>query len=49
VHQRGKNNIAHRALIHAAAFNLSLILWQMLGVGTARQPTEPLAALCLAF
>jgi len=36
VHLRGKNNIAKRLLIHAAAFNLSLILRQMLRAGTAR-------------
>lgn len=49
VHLRGKDNIAKRALIHAAAFNLSLILRQMLSVGTARQAADLLAALCLAF
>jgi len=49
VHLRGKNNIAKRALIHAAAFNLSLILRQMLGVGTARQAADLFAALCFAF
>jgi transposase len=49
VHLRGKNNIAKRALIHAAAFNLSLILRQMLGVGTARQAADLIAALCFAF
>ena len=49
VHLRGKSNIAKRALIHAAAFNLSLILRQMLSVGTARQAADRLAALCLAF
>ena len=49
VHVRGKNNIAKRALIHAAAFNLSLILRHMLGVGTARQAADLVAALCLAF
>ena len=49
VHLRGKNNIAKRALIHAAAFNLSLILRQMLGVGTARQAADLFAALFLAF
>jgi hypothetical protein len=46
---RGKNNIAKRALIHAAAFHLSLILRQMLGVGTARQAADLVAALCFAF
>jgi len=49
VHLRGKNNIAKRALIHAAAFNLSLILRQMLGVGTARQAADLVAALCFVF
>jgi len=49
VHLRGKKNIAKRALLHAAAFNLSLILRRMLGVGTARQAADLAAALCLAF
>jgi hypothetical protein len=49
VHLRGKNNIAKRALIHAAAFNLSLILRQMLRVGTARQAADLFAALLFAF
>lgn len=49
VHLRGKNNIAKRALIHAAAFNLSLILRQVLRVGTARQAAELFAALYFAF
>jgi transposase len=49
VHLRGKDNIAKRVLIHAAAFNLSLILRQMLRVGTARQAADLLAALWLAF
>src|SRR5229473_4831966 len=49
VHLRGKNNIAKRALIHAAAFNLSLILRQILRVGTARQAADLFAALCFAF
>ena len=49
VHLRGKNNIAKRALIHAAAFNLSLILRQILRVGTARQAADLLAAFWLAF
>src|SRR6266849_2191139 len=49
VHLRGKNNIAKRALIHAAAFNLSLILRRMIGVGTARQAADLIAALCFAF
>lgn len=49
VHLRGKNNIAKRALLHVAAFNLSLILRRMLGVGTARQAVDLIAALCFAF
>ena len=49
VHLRGKDNIAKRALIHAAAFNLSLILRQMLRVGTARQAADMLAALGFVF
>jgi transposase len=49
VHLRGKNNIAKRALIHAAAFNLSLILRQILRVGTARQAADVLAALSFAL
>jgi transposase len=49
VHLRGKDNIAKRALIHAAAFNLSLVLRQMLGVGTARQAADLLTALCFAI
>ena len=49
VHLRGKNNIAKRVLIHAAAFNLSLILRRMIGVGTAQQAADLIAALCFAF
>jgi transposase len=49
VHLRGKNNIAKRALIHAAAFNLSLILRQILQVGTARQAADLFATFCFAF
>src|SRR6266446_3289541 len=49
VHLRGKNNIAKRALIHAAAFNLSLILRQILRVGTARQAADLFAGLCFSF
>jgi transposase len=41
VHLRGKDNISKRALIHAAAFNLSLILRQIFGFGTARQGCQP--------
>jgi hypothetical protein len=49
LHLRGKDNIAKRLLIHAAAFHLSLILRQVLGVGTARQATDLLAALCFCI
>jgi len=49
VHLRRKDNIAKRALLHAAAFNLSLILRQMLGVGTARQAEDRIATLCFAM
>jgi transposase len=45
VHLRGKDNIAKRVLIHAAAFNLSLILRQIFGVGTARQAADLAAQL----
>ncbi len=46
VHLRKKSNIAKRALIHAAAFNLSLILRQLIGAGTARQAADLRATLC---
>jgi transposase len=49
VHLRGKNNLAKRLLIHGAAFNLSLILRQMLRVGTARQAADLSPALYAAF
>ncbi len=49
VHLRGKDNIAKRAVIHAAAFNLSLILRQILRVGTARQAADHFAALCFVL
>jgi len=46
-----ERSLAHpkRALIHAAAFNLSLILRQMSPLGTARQPADLFAALYFAF
>ena len=49
MHLRGKKNIAKRALIHAAAFNLSLLLRIVLGVGTARQAADRLASVCFWF
>jgi len=46
VHLRKKSNIAKRAFIHATAFNLSVILRHLLGVGTARQAADLRTALC---
>ena len=46
-HLKGKTNIAKRVLIHAAAFNLSLILRQVLGSGTARGAADRMAVLCV--
>jgi len=43
VHLRGRNNILKRLLVHGAAFNLSLILRNILGVGKPRR----LQGLCL--
>jgi len=37
VHLRGRDNILKRLLVHAAAFNISLILRQQLGAGKPRQ------------
>jgi len=36
-HLRGQENILKRQLIHVGAFNLSLILRQLLGAGTPRE------------
>lgn len=36
VHLRGRENILKRVLIHIGAFNLSLLMRQMLGKGTPR-------------
>ena len=49
VHLKGKTNIAKRVLIHAAAFNLSLILRRILGSGTARGVADLAAASYLVF
>jgi len=46
LHLRGKDNIAKRLLLHAAAFNLSLILRKLRGAGTARQTRDLREALC---
>ena len=43
LHLRGRNNILKRLLVHGAAFNLSLILRKVLGVGKPRR----LQGLCL--
>src|SRR6266446_7133414 len=48
-HLRGKDNIAKRVLIHAAAFTLSLILRQIFGVGTARQAASLATGACFLF
>jgi transposase len=37
VHLRGRNNILKRLLVHGAAFNLSLVLRKILGVGKPRR------------
>ena len=49
VHLRKRDNLAKRVLIHAAAFNLSLILRQVLRVGTARQAANLFAVLYFAL
>ena len=36
LHLRGRSNIQKRLLIHAAGFNLGLVLRQLLGAGTSR-------------
>jgi transposase len=35
-HLRGHSNILKRILIHVSGFNLGLIMWQLIGVGTPR-------------
>lgn len=44
-HLRGRENILKRYLVHVAAFNLSLVMRQMLGAGTPRGLAGRLAAL----
>jgi transposase len=46
LHLRGKDNIEKRLLVHAAAFNLSLLLRKLRGAGTARQARDLREALC---
>ena len=36
LHLRGRDNILKRLLVHAAAFNISLLLRKQLGMGTPR-------------
>lgn len=45
VHLRGHENIRKRYLLHVAAFNLSLVMRKLLGVGTPRGLQGRLAAL----
>ncbi len=45
VHLRGRANILKRYLVHVAAFNLSLVMRQIFGVGTPRGLQGRLAAL----
>jgi len=45
VHLQGRQNILKRLLVHGAAFNLSLILRKIMGVGKPRR----LQGLCLQF
>jgi len=49
VHLRGRDNILKRLLVHAAAFNISLILRQQLGVGKPRQLQGALFALFATY
>jgi transposase len=39
-HLRGRDNILKRQLVHVGAFNLSLILRQLLGAGTLRELSQ---------
>jgi hypothetical protein len=46
---RGRENILKRLLIHVGAFNLSLVLRNMLGAGTPRELKNRAASLVLRF
>jgi len=46
-HLRGHENILKRQLVHVGAFNLSLILRQLLGAGTPREWRNRFAKLVL--
>ena len=48
-HLRGHDNIAKRVLVHIAAFNLSLLMRKLVGVGTPRGLQGRLAALWAAL
>ena len=47
-HLRGHDNIRKRLLVHAAAFNLGLVMRQLIGVGTPRGLQGRVAALIAA-
>jgi transposase len=50
LHSRGRENNLKRLLIHAAAFDLSLVMRALMGGGTPRQVTKGLlASLCRVF
>jgi transposase len=46
---RGRENILKRLLIHVGAFNLSLVLRNMLGAGTPRELKNRAASLVVRF
>src|SRR5271157_3814098 len=48
-HLRGRDNILKRQLVHVGAFNLSLILRQLLGAGTPRELRNRLGQLVLSL
>jgi transposase len=48
-HLRGRDNILKRQLVHVGAFNLSLILRQLLGAGTPRELRNRSGRLVLSF
>jgi transposase len=48
-HLRGRDNILKRQLVHVGAFNLSLILRQLLGAGTPRELRNPSGQLVLSL
>jgi hypothetical protein len=49
VHLRGHTNIRKRLLIHAGAFNLGLLMRQLIGVGTPRGLQGRLRAVLVAL